>query len=74
MASRHKSKKDRRHSGWITPKILSPKMKFDYIKIEALEPIIFYDEWESWKDCMRDKDYLEWKRVDKAKSKKFVKG
>ena len=49
-------------------------MKFDDIKIEALEPITFYDEWESWKDCMRDVVYLEWKRVDKAKSKKFVKG
>lgn len=73
MSSKHRSKKDRRHSGRITPKILKPKMKYDDIKIEALEPQSIYDEWESWKDGMRDKVYLEWKKIDKKKRVKKTK-
>ena len=61
------SKKDKRHSGWITPKILDPKMKFTDIYIEALEPQTFFDEWEYWKDSMRDTVYLKWKAMDKKK-------
>jgi len=73
MSSKHKSKKDRRHSGQYTPKILDTKMKFNDIKIQALEPISEYDEWLSWKDGMRDKIYLEWKRKDKKKTHKVTK-
>lgn len=72
MASRHKSKKARRHSGWITPEIQSPNMKYSDIIIEALEPMNFFDEWESWKDCMRDYTYYLWKKKDKAKSHKVT--
>ncbi len=67
------SKKDKRHSGWITPTIQSPTMKYSDIIIEALEPMNFFDEWEYWKDSMRDVSYLEWKRRDKAKTHKVTK-
>jgi len=70
MPSKHKSKKAKKHSGRITPRILKPKMKYDDIKIEALEPQCIYDEWLSRKDGMRDKVYLEWKKIDKKKRNK----
>ena len=65
------TKKDKRHSGWITPTIESPQMKYSDIIISALEPMTFYDEWESWKDSMRDFSYLEWKKIDKKKDRKL---
>jgi len=74
MPSKHRSKKDRRHSGRITPKILKPQMKYNEIKIEALEPQTFYDEWESWKDSMRDIVYFKWKSMDKKKRSRKRKG
>ncbi len=67
------SKKDKRHSGRITPRIFDPKMKYTNIHIEALGPMDFFDEWEYWKDGMRDTLYLEWKKIDKAKSHKVTK-
>ena len=55
-------------SGWVYPKILKPQMKYSEIIKEALEPTLFYDDWEDWRDGMRDTPYLEWKIRDKKKS------
>jgi len=73
MSSKHKSKKDRRHSGWVTPNILDPKMKYSDIIIEALEPKSEFDEWLSWKDSLRDYTYYLWKKRDKKKTHKVTK-
>ena len=63
------TKKDRRHSGRITPKIIKPQMKYSEIKEKALEPNEVYDDWENYRDGFRDKKYLEWKKRDKKKDK-----
>jgi len=64
---RGKSKKDKKHSGRYTPKILKPQMKFDDIKSDALEPQKYYDDWTDWRDGMRDVTYLDWKKKNKIK-------
>lgn len=46
------SKKDRRRSGWETPKICG-KMKYSEIIEQCLEPKEEYDEWNSYKDGYR---------------------
>ena len=61
------NKKDRKHSGRVTPKILKPKMKYDEIKKEALEPTFKYDEWENYRDGMRDLDSHKRRQKDKLK-------
>ena len=61
------TKKDKRHSGWITPRILKPQMKYSDMIKEALEPMNFYDDWEDTRDGMRDRIYFEWKLNDKKK-------
>lgn len=61
------NKKDRKHSGRYTPKILSPSMKFDKIKSEALEPNEEYDDWINYRDGFRD--YEAYKRKIKEKKK-----
>lgn len=73
MATKHKSKKDRRHSGRYYPKIIKPNMKYSDIIIEALDPKSEYDEWISWRDSMRDYEYYLWKKRDKKKSHKVTK-
>jgi len=63
-----KTEKVRRHSGRVTPRIIKPKMKYDEIKEEALEPTEEYNDWENYRDGFRDKEYLEWKKRDKEKT------
>ena len=70
MTSKHKSNKAKKHSGRYTPKILNPTIKWDDIKIEALEPKNEYDEWLSWKDGFRDYKYYLWKKRNKNKDRK----
>ncbi len=47
------SKKDRKRSGWVTPKI-SQKGKFSEMIANAEEPTPFYDEWFNYRDGFRD--------------------
>lgn len=56
------SNKDRRHSGWVTPR-LTTKAKHKHIVDECLEPQPFYDEWFNYRDGMRN-----WRR-DRTKIK-----
>jgi len=64
------TKKDKRHSGRYTPRIIKPQMSYDEMKVEALEPQENYDEWLSHKDGMRDWGYLKWKEEDKKKRRR----
>ena len=56
------SSKDRRRSGWVTPR-LTIKTKHKEIVQECLEPQPFYDDWNNYRDGMRD-----WRR-DRTKIK-----
>ena len=51
---RKPTKKQRRHSGWKTPPIIFPTMKFSEMIENALEPNIYYDDWENYRDSFRD--------------------
>lgn len=52
---RYMSPKDKRHSGWITPRWPKhPGMKYQEAVMEALEPQDFYDDWEDWRDGQRN--------------------
>ena len=46
------TKKQRRHSGWKTPKI-SLEMKYSEVLEGAFEPQIFWDDWEDCRDGWR---------------------
>lgn len=65
------SKKNRRHSGRYTPRLVCGGMKYSDMKDEALEPMEVYDDWTDYRDGMRDWPYLEWKKKDKQKRRKF---
>ena len=56
------SQKDRRHSGWVTPR-LTAKDKPKHIIAECLEPQPFYDNWYDYRDGQRN-----WRR-DRTKIK-----
>lgn len=62
-----KSKKVRRHSGWITPQLHDKSMKFSEMIDDGLEPQISYDNWLNYRDGFRDISYLEWKKRNKEK-------
>ncbi len=47
------TKKDRRHSGWITPSSTIKDKKKNIIN-ECLEPLPFYDDWVERRDGFRD--------------------
>jgi len=47
------NKKVRKHSGRYTPQIEDKSMKFDEIKMQALEPEGEYDDWMERRDGMR---------------------
>jgi hypothetical protein len=71
------SKKDRRASGWVTPKLVHPQMKYKDIVQEALEPQAFYDSWASWKDGMNhntapDQLYHKWKGCCRSKEEVYA--
>lgn len=54
-SSRYLSRKDKKHSGWVTPRFVKdPGMKYREAIQEALEPQVFWDEWKSWKDGFRN--------------------
>lgn len=63
------NKKDRRKSGWVTPRIVQPT-KYDKLIEDCLEPQPYYDEWVNYRDGQRDKSYFEWKKRDKKKRRK----
>lgn len=64
------NKKTRRHSGRYTPDIIKPKMKYNEIKEDALEPQENYDDWIEKRDGFRDEEYFNWKKEDKKKRNK----
>lgn len=64
-----KTKKDRRHSGRVTPKIVKPKMKWDEIKEQALEPNENWDDWVDYRDGFRDIESKKRKEMEKKKRK-----
>jgi len=47
--------KIRRHSGRITPNLIKPKMKWNDIKEQALEPMDEWSDWIDYRDGFRDK-------------------
>ncbi len=47
------SSKDRRRSGWVTPR-LTTKNKHKEIVTECLEPQPFYDDWFNYRDGQRN--------------------
>jgi len=51
------SKKDRRHSGRVTPNIIKPNMKWDEIKINALKQ--HWNDWADYRDGFRDHEKLK---------------
>ena len=53
------STKDRRKSGWVTPNIHKGGMSFNEMKMLALEPQPIYDDWQNYRDGMRD-GWCEW--------------
>ena len=48
------SRKDKKHSGWVTPRLSHPGMKYSEIIEEGLEPQKMRDEWSDWRDGQRD--------------------
>lgn len=50
---RYISKKDKRNSGRISPRISHPKMKYSEIFDEGLDEQDFYDDWQDWRDGQR---------------------
>ena len=60
------TKKDRRHSGWITP-ISTIKAKRSEIINECLEPQPHYSDWDDYRDSQRSPS-------DKTKLRKTSKG
>jgi len=59
-------KKDRKASGFVTPKLNHPEMKYSEIIQEGLEPGEEWDDWVDYRDGMRhntttDHLYHKWK-------------
>jgi len=73
MPTKHRSSKVRKHSGRYTPQVQSPEMKWDEMKISAIEPEEEYDEWISQRDGFRDRFYYHWKMKDREKEMKRFK-
>jgi hypothetical protein len=48
------TKKDRLNDGRYHPRIIKPQIKYSEIQQEALEPQEEYDDWDNWRDGMRD--------------------
>ena len=46
------TKKDRRHSGWVTPN-LTIRCKKQFLINNCLEPQEFYDDWTDYRDGYR---------------------
>ena len=69
------SKKDRRHDGRVTPHIIYPKMKWVDIIKDALEPMVFWDDWIEYRDGFRSITWVseEDKKNNKEKIKKQTK-
>lgn len=76
------TKKQRRHSGWLTPKIVNKTMKYSEIIEQCLEPPLYYSDWDDWRDGFRDVTKLEkpnlfWddedRKIARAKNKKIKK-
>ncbi len=53
IPQRKPTPKQRRHSGWRTPQIVHPSMKFSEMIENALEPSPSYDDWLDFRDGMR---------------------
>jgi hypothetical protein len=48
-----RTQKERRHSGLVTPKIFQFGMRKSEIIDEALEPQMFWDDWQDYRDGFR---------------------
>lgn len=78
---RYISKKDKRHSGRISPRISHPSMKYSEIFEEGLDEPDFYDDWQDWrdgqrayyKDASRFKKNMQRKRFDSPYIKDYQK-
>ncbi|MBN1386471.1 hypothetical protein JW968_05870 [Candidatus Woesearchaeota archaeon] len=59
------TKKDRRHSGYTTPRATISKNE---ILHENIFIDIFYDEWQNYRDCYRDwySDFKKIKNVNRS--------
>jgi hypothetical protein len=56
----HINAKDKRHSGRITPRLPKhPGMKYSEIISEGLEPQVFWDDWQDWRDGWRRGNYFD---------------
>lgn len=64
------NKKDRRHSGRYTPRVIKPTEKYSDMVMNAEEPREEYDDWAERRDGMRDWPGLERKKREIAKEKK----
>ena len=62
----HLHRKDRKHLGRYTPKIIKPKTKYDEIKKDAMEP---REEYDGWNDRDGLRDYESHKRRQKDRKK-----
>lgn len=49
-----KSRKERRHSGRVTPQTTIKNMKFSDINKQCLEPQEFWDDWQDYRDGQRN--------------------
>ena len=56
------TKKTRKGSGWRTPKVVKPGMKWSEFKEQVMEPQPVYDDWLDYRDGMRD-----WPSIDRKK-------
>lgn len=61
------TRKDRRHSGRVTPLIPKPMMKWEEIKDKALLPEDNWDDWRDYRDGYREGYYLKKKYNYKLK-------
>lgn len=48
------SRKDKKHSGWVTPRFSKyPGMKYQDAIMDAMEPQDFWDDWKNYRDSHR---------------------
>lgn len=62
---RYISRKDKKHSGWVTPRAVKKSgMSYKEMFEEGLEPQDFYDDWKDWRDGQRNyfKDASHYKK------------
>jgi hypothetical protein len=65
------SKKDRRHNGYVTPRLTISRRELDKYNLSI---DTFYDDWEDYRDGFRDwfRDFKTIKKVHYKKSKRMI--